>query len=211
MRVGIIGAGAIGQTVGRLLARAGHDVLISWASSEARLQLAAEQVGFAARAATPADTVMHADAVVFAPRFEHIESAARAAGRLDGKVVIDTTNPYNPERDGLLELGDQTAAQFVSARLPGARYVKAFNTLTSGFLVESAKRTGADRVVIFLSGDDNDAKTTAATLVRDAGFAPVDLGALAESARQEPGGDYYGEDFRLADVPGLVDEMENGR
>ncbi len=123
---------------------------------------------------------------------------------IGGKVVIDKTNPYNPERSGLLDIGKQTAAEHVSARLPRARYVKAFNTLTAGFLAESAGRTGDDRVVIFLSGDYGDAKTTAATLVHDAGFAPVDLGTLAGSARQQPEGDYYGEEFRLTDVPALA-------
>lgn len=96
--------------------------------------------------------------MLFAPRFEHVDAASQAAGSFAGKLVIDTTNPYNPERDGFLDLGEQTAAQFVSARLPGARYVRAFNTLTTEFLAESAKRTGADRVVIFLSGDDSDVK-----------------------------------------------------
>lgn len=203
MRIGIIGAGGIGQTVGRLLAEAGHDVLVSWSSTDARLQLAAEHIGFGARTATPAEAVAHADAVLFAPRFEHVDAASQAAGSFADKLVIDTTNPYNPERDGFLDLGEQTAAQFVSARLPGARYVRAFNTLTTEFLAESAKRTGSDRVVIFLSGDDSAAKTTAASLVRDAGFDPVDLGAVADSARQEPGGDYYGEEFHLADIPTL--------
>jgi predicted dinucleotide-binding enzyme len=174
MRVGIIGAGAIGQCVGRLLAAAGHDLVVSWASSPARLELAADHIGFGARAGTPAQAVAHADVVLFTPRFEHIQAASQAAGPFTGRIVIDTTNPYNPERDGLLDLGDQTAARYVNARLPAARlpaarYVKAFNTLTSGFLTESAHRTGADRVVIFVSGDDADAKATTAALIGDAG------------------------------------------
>jgi predicted dinucleotide-binding enzyme len=81
--------------------------------------------------------------------------------------------------------------------------VKGFNTLTAGFLTESAHRAGLDRVVIFLSGDDGDAMRIAGTLVRDAGFDPVALGAVADSARQAPGGSYYGEEFHLADVPAL--------
>lgn len=156
MRVAIIGAGAIGQSVGRLLGPAGHDLTVSWASSDARLRLAAEQVGFGARPDTPAAAVEDAKVVLFAPRFEHIAAAGEAAGSLAGEVVIDTTNPYNPQRTGLLDLGDQTAAQFAAARLPGARYVKAFNTLTSGFLAKSAGRTGRDRVAIFVNDDEGD-------------------------------------------------------
>jgi 8-hydroxy-5-deazaflavin:NADPH oxidoreductase len=203
MRIGIIGAGAMGQTVGRLLAQGGHTVAVSWSSSEARLRLAAEQIGFGTRTATPIEAVSDADAVLFAPRFEHIRAASLAVGALAGKVVIDTTNPYNPERKGLVDLGGQTAAEYVSALLPGARYVKGFNTLTAGFLSESAHRAGPDRVVIFLSGDDNDAKGVGGTLVRDAGFEPIDLGAVTESTGQDPGGSYYGEEFHLADVPAL--------
>jgi predicted dinucleotide-binding enzyme len=178
-------------------------VSISWSSSDARLRIAAEHVGFGARTATPAQAVSDADAVLFAPRFEHIDAAIQATGTLDGKVVIDTTNPYTPERDDLVDLGTQTAAEYVSARMPAARYVKGFNTLTAGFLTESAHRAGPGRVVIFLSGDDSDAKRIAGALVRDAGFEPVDLGTVADSAGQAPGGSYYGEEFHLADVPTL--------
>lgn len=68
MRIAIIGAGAIGQTVGRLLAAAGHDVVVSWSSSQARLQLAAERIGHGAGSATPVEAVRHAEAVLFAHR-----------------------------------------------------------------------------------------------------------------------------------------------
>lgn len=203
IRVGIIGAGAIGRTIGRLLSDAGHDVLVSWASTEDRLRAAAMQIGAATRIGTPEDAVGHGEAIVFAPRFEHVGAASEAAGDFAGKVVIDTTNPYNATRDGLVDLGEQSSGRFVSAQLRGARYVRGFNTLTSGFFAESAGRTGADRVVVFLSGDDAGAKDIAARLVSDAGFEAVDLGALDDSARQEPGGEYYGEEFQLGDVAGL--------
>lgn len=203
MRVAIVGAGSIGQHVGRLFAEAGHEILVSWASSPQRLKRAAEQIGLGAKPVSPAAAVAQADAVLFAPRFEHAGVASDAVGDFAGRVVIDTTNPYNPERDGVLDLAGRTAAEVVSARLPGARYVKGFNTLTAEFLTTSAGREGRDRVVGFLSGDDQDAKTVAAGLVRDAGFDPVDLGGVRESGAQEPGGAYYGEEFHLDDVPHL--------
>lgn len=92
-----MGAGAIGQTVGRILAGAGHDMTVSWSSSAAHLHLAAAHIGFATRTPTPADAVKDADAELFAPRFEHVEPASRAMGMLAGEFVIDTTNPYNPQ------------------------------------------------------------------------------------------------------------------
>jgi len=153
---------------------------------------------------TPAEATLRADVVVFAPRFEHIDAAAQAAGSFEGKIVIDTSNPYNPERNGFLDLGDQTVAQFVSARLPSARYVRGFNTIpTETLLPELAGRSGPDRAVLLLSGDDSAAKAIAAGLVRDAGLEPVDLGTRADSGSQDPGGDYYGKEIHLADVPSL--------
>jgi predicted dinucleotide-binding enzyme len=75
-----------------------------------------------------------------------------------------------------------TRMRNVRVRLPGARYVKGLNTLTVGFLAESSKPTDSDRVIVFLSSDDDEAKRVAATVVRDAGFEPVDLGRVADSA-----------------------------
>jgi len=201
--VAIVGAGAIGQSVGRLLARAGRPLVVTWSTNQQRLEQAARQIGFEARCAPPAEAVRLSEIVIFAPRFEHVGAASRAVGSLTGKVLIDTTNPYSTERDALVDLGGQLPSEYVRDWLPGARYVKGFNTLTAGFLTESAGRAGADRVVIFLSGDDHDAKRAAASVVRDAGFEPVDAGSVAGSARQSPGGDLYGEEFHLADVPTL--------
>ncbi len=85
MRVGIIGAGAIGQTVGRLLAQADHDVLVSWTSSDARLREAAAQIGPGTRTGSPRDAVGHSEMIVFAPRFEHDEAAGEPAGDCGGQ------------------------------------------------------------------------------------------------------------------------------
>lgn len=86
MRVGVI---RIGRTVGRLLHEAGHEIMASWASSEARLGEAADAIGAGTQTGTPAEAVAFADVVVFAPRFEHVEPASVAAGSLAGTVVID--------------------------------------------------------------------------------------------------------------------------
>ena len=85
-----------------------------------------------------------------------IDDVLAAAGSLDAKIVIDTTNQFG--REGWEDLGGRTAAQVNAARMPGARYTKAFNTLTSGFQAQAAGRTGPDRVVMFLCGDDEEAK-----------------------------------------------------
>jgi predicted dinucleotide-binding enzyme len=82
--------------------------------------------------------------------------------------------------------------------MPGAKLVKSFNTLTSGFQQSSAGRNGPDRVVMFMSGDDTDAKATVARLIDDAGFTPIDLGGLADAAPMEAPrrrGAVYGEEY----------------
>src|SRR2546423_10688472 len=84
----------------------------------------------------------------------------------------------------------------------GARYTKAFNTLTSGFQAEAAGRTGADRVAIFLCGDDAGAKEVVAGLIDDAGFAAIDVGGTADAAIMEAprrAGAVYGEEFHADD------------
>ncbi len=130
---------------------------------------------------------------------------------LTGKIVIDTTNQFGaPPLPG----EGQTAAAFNAARMQGARYTKSFNTLTSGFQAEAAGRSGDERVVQWLCGDDPAAKQVVASLIEDAGFAPVDLGGTAGCAVMEaprrPGA-VYGEEYRLPDAIAVVEALRAGR
>lgn len=106
----------------------------------------------------------------------------------------------------------QTAAAFNAARMPGARYTKSFNTLTSAFQAETARREPC--VVQWLCGDDEAAKTAVAGLIRDAGFAPVDLGGTAGCAVMEAprrAGAVYGEEYRLGEAGAVVEAVRAGR
>jgi hypothetical protein len=98
--------------------------------------------------------------------------------------------------------------------MPGARYTKSFNTLTSAFQAEAAGRQGEERVVQWLCGDDPEAKQVVAGLITDAGFLPVDLGGTAGCAVMEaprrPGA-VYGEEYRAADAQAVVDAVRAGR
>ncbi len=201
MKIAIVGAGHVGKTYGKLLVQGGHEVILTWSKNAASLARATEEIGHGARHADPAVAVNEAELVLFAPRWEHIEAAVRAAGSWAGKLVVDASNPYNPQRDGYVDLGTQNASQVVIAALPGARYVKALNTLPveEGFVTNSAGRTGEDRVVLFMSGDDAEAKANVADIISAIGFEPFDLGSVAESAQQQPEGDYYGGEFHLRD------------
>jgi 8-hydroxy-5-deazaflavin:NADPH oxidoreductase len=197
MRVGIVGSGRIGGNVGRLLARAGHDVLFSFSRDDDKLAKVAAAAGPRARTGSPRAAVEFADVVVLSVPWDAIDVALDAAGPLDGKVVVDTTNPFGSH--GPVGLGQLTSAQYNQRRMPGARLVKAFNTLTAGFQAEAAGRTGDGRVAMFHVADDRDAGETVAGLIADAGFIPVSLGTLADSepleAPRRPGA-VYGEEYR---------------
>jgi predicted dinucleotide-binding enzyme len=210
VRIGVIGAGRIGGGAARLLARAGHEVLLSFSRDPERLRAQAEEVG--AKAGTPAEAAAFGDVVILAVPWPAIDEAIEQAGSLDGKVVIDTTNPYG--RGGWEIPEGRTSTQVNQERLPGAKVVKSFNTLTAGFQQEAAGRTGAERVAMFLAGDDAEAKTLVAGMIEDAGFDPVDLGTAAESAILEaprrPGA-VYGEEYRLEDARAVVEAARAGR
>jgi 8-hydroxy-5-deazaflavin:NADPH oxidoreductase len=196
MRIGIIGAGRIGGNAGRLFAHAGHEVLLSYSRDPAALAARAAEIG--AQTGSPADAVAFGEVVMLSVPWESVDSAVAAAGPLDGRIVIDTTNQFGAE--GLVKLPEgRTAAETNAARLPGARLVKTFNTMTAGFQAQAAGRPGDRRVAMFLAGEDEHAKQVVGGLVRDAGFEPVDLGGWGQvsimEAPRRPGS-VYGEEYR---------------
>jgi len=207
MKVAVVGAGRIGGNVAAQLARAGHQVTVSFARDQERLRVLAAAIG--ASAATPADAVAPAEVVVLSVPWDAIPAALEQAGPLDGKIVIDTTNQFGT---GPKPGDGETAAAFNAARMPGARYTKSFNTLTSSFQERTAH--GSPRVVQWICGDDDAAKTLVAGLVRDAGYEPVDLGgtrdcAVMEAPRRD--GAVYGEEYRLEDARAVVEAVRAGR
>lgn len=211
MKIGIIGAGRIGGGLARQLAGAGHQVLLSFSRDQAKLDELAGQIGAEAGAGSPADAVGFGEVVVISVPWSALPSALEQAGPLTGKIVIDTTNQFGA---GPMPRAPLTAAAFNAARMPGARYTKSFNTLTSGFQAEAAGRRGDERVVQWLCGDDPEAKEVVAGLIEDAGFAPVDLGGTAGctvmEAPRRPGA-VYGEEYRLSDAEAVVAAVRAGR
>ena len=181
MRIGVIGAGRIGGNAARLFAHAGHDVLVSYSRDPDKLQAVAARIG--ARAGTPREAAEFGEVVMLSVPWRLLDDVLAEVGPLDGRIVIDTTNQF--ATGGWEDLGGRTAAQVNAQRMPGARYTKAFNTLTSGFQEQAAGRTGPDRVVMFLCGDDDEAKRVVSGLIDDAGFTPVDMGGTADAAPME--------------------------
>ena len=208
MRIGIIGAGHIGGNIARRLTLGGHQVTVSFARDQAGLAALAAEVG--GIAAEPVDAAA-AEVVVVSVPWGVIDEAIRAAGSLDGKIVIDTTNQFG--RTGALDLDGRTAARVNAERMPGARYTKSFNTLTAAFQAEAANRAGPERVVQWLAGDDDDAKRVVSALVTDAGYIPVDLATIDNCSVMEAPrrtGAVYGEEYRAADAAPVVAAVRAG-
>ena len=208
MQIGIIGAGNIGGNVARRLALAGHDVTVSFARDQTKLAALAAEIG--ATADQPSRAA-GAEVVVLSVPWGAIDTALAAAGPLDGRIVIDTTNQFGS--GGALDLG-HTAARHNADRMPGSRYTKCFNTLTAGFQAQAASRTGDARVVQWICGDDAEAKAVLGQLVEEAGYVPVDLGGIDGCAVMEaprrPGA-VYGEEYRAADAVAVVEAVRAGR
>jgi len=204
-----VGAGRIGGNCARQLARGGHEVKLS-GRDPSKLEPLAEEIGDAASIGTPAEAVEYGEVVIVSVPWVSFDDAVAGAGGLSEKIVIDTTNDYgrgDPPPEG------QTQAQFHAAKVPGARYTKSFNTLTSGFQAEAAFRPEAERVVQWVCGDDPEAKQVVMGLISDAGYAPVDLGGTADAAVMEspprPGA-AYGEEYRLSDAEKVVEAVRAG-
>lgn len=191
MRIGVIGSGNIGGTAARLFAAAGHEVGVSNASGPESLRELVEQLGPRACAMTVEEAADFGQVVLLAlPWRNRLDLPAQ---RLAGKIVIDATNPYAPDQS-VYDLHGSTSSEEVAKVLPGARLVKAFNTLFARDLASKARPDLAfdDRTALLMSGDDIDAKQIVTDLVWQIGFAPIDIGSLREGGRlQQPGSELY--------------------
>jgi 8-hydroxy-5-deazaflavin:NADPH oxidoreductase len=211
MRIGIVGAGRIGGNCATQFAKGGHEVKLSFARDQGRLESLASEIGDKASVGTPAEAAEFGEVVVFSVPWDTIDQALSEAGSLEGRIVIDTTNQYGSER---LPPEGQTAAQWNASRMPGARYTKSFNTLTSAFQAEAADRPEAERVVQWVCGDDAEAKRAVMSLIAEAGYAPVDIGGNADCAVMEmPPRDsaVYGEEYRLPEAEQVVAAVKAGK
>jgi hypothetical protein len=169
--VGIIGAGRLGQAMARTALRAGRRVVIANSRGPESLASVVSALGDGVSAGT-ADDAASAGIVVIAVPWDRVRQAVR--GRTwRGQVVVDATNDWAAD-----DLQGRTSSELVADLVTGARVVKAANTLGADVLGSDPREAGGRRV-IFISGDDADAKAGVAALFHDAGFAAIDLGDLA--------------------------------
>jgi 8-hydroxy-5-deazaflavin:NADPH oxidoreductase len=178
MTIGTIGAGNVAQAIARHAVNAGHRVILSNRRGPESLAGVVARLGPAASAGTVTEAAT-ADIVILAVKWDQVPEAVRAVPDWCGRVVIDTTNQWDPIHNRDVELGDQTGTERNAELMPGARVVKAFNTLFTRAIAQDPRRADG-RLIVFLAGDDADAKATVSAFIGSIGFAPVDIGGFRE-------------------------------
>jgi len=187
MRIGILGSGLMGGKLGTLFARAGHDVVFTYARQRAKLEGLARAAGGKARAGTPAEAVKDADAVLLAIHWSRLDDVLHQTGDLSGKVVVSCSLPMSEDDSGLVIAHTSSGAEELAKRIPRAHVVLAFNTVPSEVLFDVFDARNEDpRPSLAYCGDSERAKTVAAELIRDVGFDPVDAGPLEIARYMEP-------------------------
>src|SRR5919199_4895558 len=187
MRIGILGSGLMGVKLGTIFARAGHEVVFSYARSEEKLKRLARQAKGKARHGTPREAAEEADALLLAVHWSRMDDVLNQAGDLSGKVVVSCSLPMNDDDSALVTAHTSSGAEELAKRIPTAHFVSAFNTVPSEVLfdVYAAKRK-AVRPSLVYCGDDRKGKKVATALIRDVGFEPVDAGPLRIARYTEP-------------------------
>ena len=191
-KIGMIGSGNVGSSLGRVWAKAGHEVMFSSRTLAHDKALAAE-IGANARAGTPQEAAAFGDVLVFAVPYGALPELGKTlADSIKGKVVIDACNPF-PNRDGDIAIkAREMGAGLMSAELlPGARIVRAFNAVGAARMGQVHREPG--RVGMPIAGDDKEAIEIASRLIREIGFEPVLIGGLDMGKYLMPGTPLAGE------------------
>ena len=181
--IGIIGSGNIGRGLAVHLAKTHHKVLITNSRGAASLQQMVVSIGGSLAAAELTETIQQAEVLFIAVPWTAVHELADKLAGYSGKILVDTTNPVvsmNPF--AFANLGDQTSGEYNAALFPAQHLVKAFNTLAAATL-EHPSGKSEKPLVVFISGDDTEAKKTVATITKDMGFAPIDIGTLKEGGK----------------------------
>jgi 8-hydroxy-5-deazaflavin:NADPH oxidoreductase len=182
MKIAIVGPGKLGTGLAKLWTRSGHEVFVTFSRDSSKLGGIARELGARAHAATVGEAVRQSEVVALTTRWAVVPDALAQAGSLDGKIVLDCTNTMTPRKtaDGAPET--RSCAEVLAAMVPGARVVKTFNQAFEQLLHADSRLFGGQKPTMFYCGDDAEAKKTAARLIEDTDFEPVDAGPL-ENAR----------------------------
>lgn len=188
MKIGILGFGNVGGTLGRRWASKGHAVVFGVRRTEdAELQAAIEEgarAGHQLRAASMAEAAANSEVIVLATPWGAVQEVLRNVGPLPGKILVDATNPLLPGLSGLEVGRDSSAGELVAAWRPEAKVVKCFNTV--GYNIMADPKFAGGPADMLYCGDDKEAKTLVAALAEELDFRPVDAGPLRQARLLEP-------------------------
>jgi len=199
VKIGVVGSGRVGGTVGGVWVKAGHEVMFSSLDLEADKKLAAS-LGPNARAGTPREAAAFGDVVLISVPYSALPAVGRDLGDLiKGKVVIDTCNPI-VARDGEMAAAAREKGAGVASMelLPGARIVRAFNAIGAARMGEASKNSG--KIGMPMAGDDAKALEIASNLVREVGYEPVVVGSLATMGKYLIPGTPLGGEHTAAEI-----------
>ncbi len=187
MKIGIIGSGNVGGALGTRWAKLGHDVVFGTRDPHGKeiQQLSAKASG-KTRTATFADAAQDAEVLLLAVPWPAAQQVVTGLGDLNGKILIDATNPALPDLSGLAVGTTTSAGEQVAGWARGAKVVKSFNTVGANIMEDPAFE--GHRPVMFYCGDDLPAKQVVSTLIQDLVFEPVDAGPLRQARLIEPFG-----------------------
>ena len=200
LRIGVIGSGHIGGTIGSLWVKAGHPVLFSSRHPDEIKDMVAK-LGTLAQAGTVAQAIAFGDVLFVAVPYGAIPKLGEEyAGVLKGKIVLDAGNATAARDGAIAEEAERNGIGITSQKyLPGTRLVRAFNTISYMIFARDANRP-EPKLAIPIAGDDPEAVRIAAELVFDAGFEPVLVGKLADARRFQRGSPGYGQSVSAAEL-----------
>ena len=178
MNIGIVGSGNVGGTLGKRWARNGHHVVFSSRNPQSEeMKALVGEAGSSARAASVAEAAQASEAILFATPWPGAKGAIESAGDLTGKIVIDAMNPLQGDLSGRTVGATTSAGEQVQQWAPGAKVVKAFNTV--GYNVMANPVFDGRRAVMLYCGNDNGAKRAVHQLEEELDFDPLDLGPIS--------------------------------
>jgi predicted dinucleotide-binding enzyme len=187
MRIGILGSGLMGGKLGTIFARAGHEVVFSYARSTNKLKRLAREAGHNALAGTPAEAAKGADALLLAVHWSRTDDVLKQAGDLSGKTILTCSLPMDVGNTKLIIGTSASGAEELAKKIPRAHVVAAFQTVPSEVLFGVFERKRRKpRPSLVYCGDHKRSKELAAELIRDVGFEPLDAGPLRIARYTEP-------------------------
>ncbi|MBI1879558.1 MAG: NAD(P)-binding domain-containing protein [Chloroflexi bacterium] len=171
---------------------AGHELVLTYFRDQTKVERLVSQLGKQVSFSAPHLAIANSDIILFCPRFEHIEDAAKQIGDIGEAILIDANNPFNPDRTGLAHIAsNQTASMIITNLFPQARHVKAFHNLGIKTILDNSNH----QLIAFVASDDTDAAKIVMDLASQAHLTPLLSGGLATAGLSEFPGPLFGIPF----------------